>query len=244
MNDLTPTTDFYQIHQISPPSLLFDSLTDSFYFAKNTSGQFVYANQLLNEQFQLNGPSDVIGKTDFDFFSPQIAKQIRQDDVNVMENNVVISNKLELVEDKDGRMRWLFTTKSPLLDRTGKIVGVEGISRDAQKTQSNFEPYNVFRSAVEYLQANYHQKLSIKKLAELAYMSVSSFERKFKKVFGLTPSVYIKRYRIQRACQMLETGYSIQHTAHTAGFCDQSYFTREFRHVMGMTPRQFQQQMQ
>jgi len=70
-------------------------------------------------------------------------------------------------------------------------------------------------------------------------MSLSTFERKFKRHFGSTPSRFIKKLRIERACEQLSNGVDISSVALVCGFCDQSYFTKEFKSIMGITPRQF-----
>lgn len=232
--------DFYQKHNISPPSKLFDVLTDTFYFAKNKKGQFVYANKLLNERFKLVEPKDVLGKTDYDFFRIDVADNIRSDDLKVMNQDITIENKPEVLQNDDGQLHWLFTTKIPLKNAKGEIVGVEGYSRDADRSLTSIEPYNAFKECIQYLQRHYMDNISVEYFAQISYMSLSTFERKFKKYFGCTPKQYIKRFRIQESCRMLIAGYSIQSAAIDCGFCDQSYFTREFRVLMGVTPKAYQ----
>lgn len=242
MPDIDPLRQFYQFYQISPPTRLFETLSDTYYFAKNCKGEFVYLNSLLTSLFALEDPSSVIGKTDFDFFRNDIANEIRADDLRVIYEGQEIHNKLEVVEGKDGELLWLFTSKVALRDKTGRVIGVEGFSRDAQKSQSSIEPYNEFRASIEYLRKHFSGEVTVTGLAQMACMSVSSFERKFKRHFGCTPSHYIRRYRVQQACTRLSAGMSIQRTAQDCGFCDQSYFTKTFRSQMGVTPKQYQSQ--
>ncbi len=237
--DTDDVINFYQIHQVNRPTELVNTFTDSFYFAKDVQGRFVYANQLLYDHFDLSDPNDAIGKTDADFFRGDITEQIRKDDMNVIKG-AVITNKLELIEDGSGDVLWLTTSKIPLKNSCGKIVGVEGISHSARHIQANIKPYNVFYECINYMQKNFKGTIYIDHLASLACMSVSTFERKFKKQFGYGPLQHIKRLRIQEACRLLRAGISIQHAASESGFCDQSYFTREFRSIMGKTPKHFQ----
>ncbi|VUD56309.1 HTH-type transcriptional activator RhaS [Thalassocella blandensis] len=231
--------NFYQLNDVTPPSELFNTFTDTFYFAKNTHGAFVYANQLLYDHFDLDHPEDVIGKTDADFFRPVICEQIKKDDISVM-HGTVITNKLELIEDGSDDVHWLITSKMALRNSRGEIVGVEGVSRDARRAQANIKQYNVFHKCISYMQKNFKTTIYIEHLADLACMSVSTFERRFKKQFSYTPKQHIKRLRIQEACRLLRSGVSIQHAAAECGFCDQSYFTHEFRTLMGRTPKNFQ----
>lgn len=231
--------NFYEKNNVCRPSELFNTFTDTFYFAKNLDGVFVYANQLLYDHFDLDDPAAVIGKKDSDFFRAEICEQIKKDDESVI-NGAIITNKFELVEDGNGDVHWLITSKMPLRNDKGEVVGVEGISRDARRAQADIKPYNVFHECITYMQKNFKNTIYIEDLAKLSCMSVSTFERRFKKQFSYTPKQHIKRLRIQEACRLLRSGVSIQHAASECGFCDQSYFTHEFRVVMGKTPKHFQ----
>lgn len=239
---LDDATHFYEAQGVNRPSELVNTFTDSFYFAKDLLGRFVYANQLLFDYFDLADPEDAIGKTDADFFRGEITEQIRRDDLSVMSGRAMV-NKLELIEDGRGEVLWLVTSKIALKNRDGQIVGVEGISRSARHAELNMKPYNVFYECVNYMQKNFRQTIYIDKLAGMACMSVSTFERKFKKQFGHSPKQHIKRLRIQEACRLLRGGLTIQQAAMEIGFCDQSYFTREFRAIMGKTPKTFQREI-
>jgi len=237
--DSEDVINFYHTHQVNRPTELVNTFTDSFYFAKDLQGRFVYANQLLYDHFDLSAPTDAIGKTDADFFSSDITEKIQKDDMSVI-NGAIITNKLELIEDGSGDVLWLTTSKIPLKNNRGDIVGIEGISHSARHIQANIKPYNVFYECINYMQKNFKGDIYIDHLASLACMSVSTFERKFKKQFGYGPTQHIKRLRMQEACRLLRSGISIQHAASESGFCDQSYFTREFRNLMGKTPKHFQ----
>jgi len=234
-------SDFYDVHQVSRPTELVNTFTDSFYFAKDLHGRFVYANQLLYDHFDLDSPTDAIGKTDAHFFRNVITDQIRTDDAVVMQGGS-ITNKLELIEDGSGDVLWLITSKIALRNQAGQVVGVEGVSRSVKHSEVNSKSYSVFGECINYIQKNFRQTIYIEHLATLACMSVSTFERKFKKQFGYSANRHIKRLRIQEACRLLRAGKSIQQAAAESGFCDQSYFTREFRTAMGKTPKIYQRE--
>ncbi len=232
--------DFYTINKISSPSGLFELLTDTFYFAKNRDGQFVCANKLLQEKFALENADAVIGKTDHDFFTHDIADRIRADDLMVMEQDVTVNNKFEVIVGVNGKLFWLFTTKTPIKNGFGEIIGVEGFSKDAERSQDMIAPYHVFKKCIEYMQERLMEDIHIEDLAQMSCMSLSTFERKFKRHFSQTPSQYIKQLRIHQACRLLVAGHSIKRAGTETGFCDQSYFTKEFKSLVGITPRQFQ----
>lgn len=231
--------DFFTQHGISAPSSLFDVLSDTFYFAKNRDGQFVWGNRLLQERRALAHADDVIGKTDHDFFRLDIADRIRADDLSVMENGVTVKNKLEVIGGVNGALTWLFTTKAPLRSKNGEIIGVEGFSRDAQRSQDIIAPFHAFKGCIEYLQEHLTEDVSIEQLARLSCMSLSTFERKFKQHFSHTPKQYILHMRVHEACRLLP-GSPIAKVAEDTGFGGQSYFTKQFRSVVGITPKQYQ----
>jgi len=230
---------FFDVHGISTPSPLFDTLSDTYYFAKNRAGQFVWGNRLLQEQHELAGVSDILGKTDHDFFRRDIADRIRADDLAVIETGITVKNKLEVIDSGRGELTWLFTTKAPLRDRDGNIVGIEGFSRDARRSQDTIAPFHEFKACIEYLQAHLMETTSIDHLAKLSCMSLSTFERKFKQHFSLTPKQYILHMKVHEACRLLPTAGSIARVALETGFGGQSYFTKQFRTVVGITPKQY-----
>jgi AraC-like DNA-binding protein len=230
---------FYAEHGISTPSALFDTLSDTYYFAKNRDGQFVWGNRLLQEQHALADVKDIIGRTDHDFFRRDIADRIRADDLAVIDTGVTVKNKLEVIDGGHGELTWLFTTKAPLRNRQGDIVGIEGFSRDARRSQDTIAPFHEFKACIEYLQAHLTENIGIDHLARLSCMSLSTFERKFKQHFSLTPKQYILHMKVHEACRLLPTAGSIASVALDTGFGGQSYFTKQFRSVVGITPKQY-----
>lgn len=235
----TACAGFFAEHGISTPSTLFDTLSDTYYFAKNRDGQFVWGNRLLQEQHALANLSDIIGKTDHDFFRRDIADRIRSDDLAVTDTGITVKNKLEVIENGSGELTWLFTTKAPIRNRDGAIVGIEGFSRDARRSQDTIAPFHEFKACIEYLQEHLTENVSIDCLARLSCMSLSTFERKFKQHFSLTPKQYILRMKVHEACRRLPGAASIARVALETGFGGQSYFTKQFRSVVGITPKQY-----
>jgi PAS domain S-box-containing protein len=232
--------DFYEGQQVGRPSQLFEASTDTFYFVKDRQGRFVHINKLLRDYFGMASENEIIGKTDFEVLRYDLAEKYKVDDDGIMETGEPLRNKLELVGDGKGNIQWFLTTKVPLRNFNGDIVGIEGLTRDVRRTENSIEPYSEFRECIDFMQKNFMNNISIKNLSELSCMSLSTFERKFKKHFGCSPNQYIKRLRLEEACQLLNAGYNIQRVALDCGFCDQSYFTREFRMLMGETPRKYQ----
>ena len=94
----------------------------------------------------------------------------------------------------------------------------------------------------EYLDENVcDTALRVSDLAAMCGVSEVYFRREFKRFYGTSPLEYIKKRRIEIACQLLSTGlYNVTQVAERAGFDSVSYFSAEFRRLTGQTPSQYQ----
>lgn len=95
-------------------------------------------------------------------------------------------------------------------------------------------------NAISYIETHYSEKLSIEKLAKIAYMSKSYFSHSFKEIVGETPVEYINRLRISAAVKLVSMdNFSTHELAEKLGFSSNSYFCYTFKKFTGMSPRQF-----
>ncbi|MGH8566954.1 MAG: helix-turn-helix domain-containing protein [Gammaproteobacteria bacterium] len=98
-------------------------------------------------------------------------------------------------------------------------------------------------AALIRLEQGFAEDLRLENLAMACHMSDSHFSRIFKKEHGTSFTLYLLRYRLERACEFLaKVGTSVKQAASAAGFNDCSYFDRVFRRRYGMTPRDYQAQ--
>jgi PAS domain S-box-containing protein len=116
---------------------LMDHLPDSIYF-KDRDSRFVRMNAAQARLFGLNDPAEAVGKTDYDFFTPEHAGQAFRDEQEVMRTGVPLVNQEEKETWPDGSVTWVTTTKMPLRDADGAIVGTFGVSRDITR-RKHFE---------------------------------------------------------------------------------------------------------
>ncbi len=106
-----------------------EALPDHIYF-KDREGRFLRANRAQAASFGFSDPSQLVGKTDFDFFTEEHARQALQDEQEIIRTGRPLLVKVEKTVRPDGRERWKLTTKMPMRDAAGQIVGTFGISRD------------------------------------------------------------------------------------------------------------------
>jgi len=106
-----------------------DNIPDSIY-AKDSDYRKTLSNKADLRYLGCEKEEDVIGKTDFDFFTKEIAESFYSDDQKIIRDGQLIINREESFFDKHGNVTWLLTSKIPLRDETGKISGLIGIGHD------------------------------------------------------------------------------------------------------------------
>jgi len=125
-------------------NILMEAIPDAIYF-KDTQSRFTKVNRAHAERMGLKDPAEAVGKTDFDFYSEEFAREAFEDEQCIIREGKPIINKVERVVGKDGRVRWVTATKMPIIDRSGKVVGIVGISRDIteiKRMQDLLKEYN------------------------------------------------------------------------------------------------------
>ena len=108
---------------------LMENLPDSIYFKDNQS-RFLRVSRGMSEKFGLEDPKHAVGKTDADFFTHDHAMQALDDERHVLNTGDPILRKEEMETWHDGEETWVSTTKLPLRDQHGEIVGTFGVSID------------------------------------------------------------------------------------------------------------------
>jgi len=101
-------------------------------------------------------------------------------------------------------------------------------------------PPESIRRALQRIEAEYAQPLSVPDLARTAGLSVSVFARTFKELQGVTPGRFLSQVRVREsACLLASTPLNIEQIAERAGFPNRHYFGRVFKRVTGDSPAHF-----
>ncbi|MGH9395989.1 MAG: PAS domain-containing protein [Terriglobia bacterium] len=117
------------LYQKSLLDALMDNIPEAIYF-KDAESRFIRVNKLKAAKAGLNDPAEAMGKSDFDFFSRERAQAAFDEEQAVMKTRQPVVNKDEREIWQDRPDTWVSTTKMPLYDPEGKLVGTFGISRD------------------------------------------------------------------------------------------------------------------
>ncbi|MGZ4384221.1 MAG: sensor domain-containing protein, partial [Gaiellaceae bacterium] len=117
-----------------------ETTTDHVYF-KDRASRFIKVSKAQADSFGLTSPAEAIGKTDFDFFSEEHARPAYEDEQRIIRTGEPLIDVEEKETWEDGRVAWVSTTKMPLHDEQGNIIGTYGISRDITKRKRAEEAY-------------------------------------------------------------------------------------------------------
>lgn len=112
------------------------------------------------------------------------------------------------------------------------VVASEKAHRDGER----------IKRMLRYVQENYADELTVSSIAASALISESEALRCFRGTIGMAPIQYVKRFRIQKAAELLtSTDGKIAEIGAACGFQDMSYFTRAFKEIKGMTPGEYRE---
>lgn len=120
-------------------------------YVKDAKGRFILDNSAHRGYLGLDDSQSVEGKTDFDYFAPEVAARFEEDDQHVMESGEPMLGNEEEAALSDDRLSdtWLESNKVPLRDTDGKIVGLVGISWDISARKHDEEKLRRFAGQLE-----------------------------------------------------------------------------------------------
>jgi diguanylate cyclase (GGDEF)-like protein/PAS domain S-box-containing protein len=123
MSPTDPPSDRFLFHA------LMENTADSIYF-KDRQCRLLRVSRKMAEDLGFADPSELVGKTDVDLFGDDFGLGTRRDDERIMETNRPIIGVVESRKLENGRTNWTLTTKLPLHDDSGEVIGLVGITRE------------------------------------------------------------------------------------------------------------------
>ena len=219
---------------------LFDHVPDIAFFIKDTQGRYLAVNLSLVDRCGLREKNELLGRDVREVFPHGLAQLYARQDQNVLRTGRAIVEHLELHWYAHRRPGWCLTTKLPMRNHAGEIIGVVGISRDLRAPGDRETIPSSLASTLEYLEGHCEEHFSPSSLARRAGLPPVRFARLIKRIFRITPNQLIMQTRIAAAARMLtETDRPVAEIAYDCGFYDHSAMTRAFRSATHLTPTQF-----
>ena len=104
----------------------------------------------------------------------------------------------------------------------------------------NINNFHIIKKSIQYINDNVSTNISLDSVAEYIYLSPSYFSRLFKKEMGINFIDYLNKVRIEESKKYLtDLKISLSDIANTVGFTDQSYYTKVFKKIEGISPGQY-----
>jgi AraC-like DNA-binding protein/ligand-binding sensor protein len=120
------------------------------------------------------------------------------------------------------------------------LTGIVNRYIDAIFDFSDKKNVEIIHKAIEYIRQNYSGKISLEDVAKAVYISPTYFCKLFRKEMGCNFNTYVNQLRIEKSKQiLLQSDSRIADVLSMVGFEDQSYFTKVFKRVAGVSPKYF-----
>jgi AraC-like DNA-binding protein len=211
---------------------LMDHLDDVQCWIKDREGRFVWVNQTI---LRWTSCSEMLGKTDYDFFPKEIADRFRADDDRVLAGKPVI-HRLEPVVGPDHLTSWNVTTKLPVRNEKGEILGTVGITRPREEHSPSRISAGMLK-VMSYIREHYSEPIEKDALALLLQVPVDQVDLSFERELKMSPQQYLRRVRVRLACRDLtDSGIGYEQIATRYGFFDQGDFFAQFLAETGENP--------
>jgi AraC-like DNA-binding protein len=229
---------FFARHPLAEQAMsLFDNVPDVVFYAKDTAGRFVRVNRRFLDNHGLQREEQVLGRTDRDLSVPAMAAAYMAEDRRVMDARRALPGQVWLVYHERRVPRWYVSSKTPLFDPAGEVVGLAGAMYPVDRPDDLARHVEELLPVVRHIERHYADTVSMSQMAKLAGLSATHFNRRFRQLLRMTPVEYLRTVRVQAARQRLAgTSDPLVTIAADTGFADQSHFTRRFRQTTGVTP--------
>ena len=219
---------------------LFDFQPGLFLYVKDAAGRFVHVNRAWLDMRGFDGVEAVRGLTDFDLHPHHLAARYVAEDAEVRRTRRTLPNRVWLVPAGGGSLRWFLSTKTPLFAADESVCGIAGAMRDFEAAGEAHRPFAEMQDVLAHVVRNVDRPVRSAELAEIAGLSISQFERNFKRTFQMTPRHYVQQVRANAAAERLvATEESVAEVAAACGYCDQSHLTKQLKRHLGETPLKY-----
>lgn len=225
---------------IEPMLQVMEQAPEARLFVKDLESRYVRANAGSLETYGLTREEDLIGRRNRDFFPALLAEAYESEDRRVMQSSTPALNEVWLVPHVRGTPRWFVSSKAPLFDTAGEVIGLVGLMHPIATPDDRRGHFQELQRVMDFIDAHFVDEITVARLAAIVGISIAHFNRRFRQLLRLSPMEYVLSLRIQEAQRLLTTTTgNVGEIALATGFYDQSHFTKRFNKVVGMTPLAF-----
>lgn len=132
---------------------MIDALPNTYAFAKDRQSRYIIANAAHAAALGAHKVEDIVGKTDVDLLPEKIAAAYHAADEQVMRSGQPLLNQVQAEKDQHGGCKWTMTSKVPLFDDDGTVVGLVGMSQDITALKQAEEEHNRLSEEIIRIQA-------------------------------------------------------------------------------------------
>jgi PAS domain S-box-containing protein len=158
-------------------SAFLENIPELIYF-KDRRSRFIAASDSLARRIGVGSAKDLIGRSDNEFYTAESARRMLRDEEQIIETGVPILGKVGKQIWQDGRVTWQFTSKLPLRNEPGRIIGTFGISKDVTK---EMELESAIRQASCLV---WHADVAVDSKGELDWKMILTPSPLYKRIFG------------------------------------------------------------
>jgi len=214
-------------------STLLDNLPDRIY-VKDIQGRKIMSNIADWQGTGAKSVGDMLGKSDFEIYPPELAAKFWNDDKSVLNSGMPIISREEPGLDRQGNSIWVLTTKVPLRDANGLITGLVGIGRDITKRKQIEEALNesklLFHLLIESLPQNIYAKDIDGRFVFANQRYCATQGRSLEDIVGKTdfelhPPELAEKYRMDDQ-QVIATGKTIELVEEHQPMGDEKFFVQ------------------
>jgi PAS domain S-box-containing protein len=165
---------------------LMDFLPDAVFF-KDGNGTFLRINRVLASWYGLDDPAQAAGKSEADFYPQEFARTTVESERLLLKTGTPLIDQEEKITGRDGKTHWVSTSKIPLRDLKGEVVGILGVSRDIKGVKraerQTRDSDALYQSLIESL-----PQCIFRKDSDGRYVYVN---QRLCALFGLTPEQFL-----------------------------------------------------
>lgn len=239
-----PESAFLDLSPLGSCVSLFDLLGDVSFFIKDPEGRYAAVNQTMVDRLGRGSKADLIGKTAIEVWGEKLGRVFHQQDLEAMERQRPVRERLQRHAYPDRPPGWCLTSRVPLRDRTRRVIGLVGVSRDLHHDAEDDAEFALLADALDWAEASLDQSIRIPDLAARAELSVWRLEQRLLRIHRMNPAQWLTLLRMDRARDLLRhSDLSVQDIARACGYADHSAFTRQFRQQTGMPPSAWRDQV-